>query len=139
MTLPTYFTDKLAVFTSALCIAHCLLFPLLAVLVPSFLILGLNSENFHLWMVIITIPVSLYALSMGLKKHARSSIFTIGIFGLSCLLCAFVLGGSILGEIGEKSLTTIGALLITFAHIKNFKSCRDHDVNAGANKPSSQR
>jgi hypothetical protein len=128
MTLPTYFTDKLAVFTSALCIAHCLLFPVLAVLVPSFLILGLNSENFHLWMVVFTIPVSLYALSMGFKKHARGSIFTIGVFGLSCLTCAFVLGGSILGEIGEKSMTTIGALLITYAHIKNFKSCQDHDA-----------
>lgn len=128
MTLPTYFTDKLAICISSLCIAHCLVFPALATLIPSFLALGLNSESFHLWMIISAIPTSIYALSLGCKKHARGSIFFIGVMGLCCLISAFILGGSLLGEIGEKSLTTIGALLITYAHFKNFKSCQNQDV-----------
>ncbi|MEW6993559.1 MerC domain-containing protein [Colwelliaceae bacterium MEBiC 14330] len=119
-----YFTDKFAIFTSSLCIAHCLLFPVLAIIVPGFLALGLNSENFHFWMIITTIPVSLYALTIGFKKHARRPIILIGLLGLCCLLLAFFLGGSILGEIGEKALTTIGALLVSYAHIKNFKACQ---------------
>jgi hypothetical protein len=127
MTLPTYFADKLAIFFSSLCIAHCLIFPILATLAPSFLLLGLNSESFHLWMVISAIPTSIYALTLGCKKNVHASIFIIGVCGLCCLLSAVILGANVLGEIGEKSLTTIGALLITVAHLKNFKSCQYRD------------
>ncbi len=128
MTLPTYFADKLAILLSSLCIAHCLIFPILATLAPSFLVLGLNSEDFHLWMVISAIPTSIYALTLGCRKNVHRSILIIGIFGLFCLLSAVILGANILGEIGEKSLTSVGALLLTVAHLKNFKSCQYQDA-----------
>ena len=127
MSLNTVFLDKVAISLSSLCIAHCLMFPIIATLVPSFLALGVNTESFHFWMIFSVIPTSVYALSLGCKKHHQTSVFIIGITGLSCLIIAFVLGANSLTEIGEKSLTTLGALIISDAHVKNFKLCQHHD------------
>lgn len=119
--------DKISITISGLCVAHCLLFPVLAVLIPSFLASGLMSENFHFWMVVTVLPSSIIALALGCKKHSTISIFIIGAIGLSCLLLAFILGGAILGEAGEKILTLIGAVIIAFSHLKNFKLCQHSD------------
>jgi len=126
MKLNSVFTDKLAISISSLCIAHCLVLPALAVLLPSFSTLGIESEVFHLWMVISVIPTSIYALTLGCKKHSQSSVFILGLIGLSLLTMALVLGENQLGESAEKSITLVGALIIAFAHFKNYKLCK-HD------------
>ncbi len=127
MNLKSQTVDKFAIFVSSLCVAHCLVFPILAVLMPSFITLGLESESMHFWMIITVIPSSIYALALGCKKHANTSVFLIGVLGLSCLLLAFALGGDVLGETGEKMLTVIGAIIIAFSHFKNFKLCQHKD------------
>lgn len=127
MNLNTAFIDKIAISLSSLCMAHCLIFPLLASLLPSFLALGLHTETFHLLMVVSVIPTSIYALSLGCKKHAQASVFFIGLTGLCCLILAFALGSSVLTEAGEKALTLTGALIIAIAHVKNFKLCQQHE------------
>jgi hypothetical protein len=127
MNLNTQLVDKFAITLSSLCVAHCLVFPIFAVLLPSMITLGLASESFHFWMVVAVIPSSIYALALGCKKHNQVSVFIIGALGLSCLLLAVVLGGAMLGEAGEKGLTVLGSLLIAFSHIKNFKLCRKVD------------
>lgn len=126
----TQFIDKLAITISSLCVAHCLVFPILAVMAPSFITLGLSSENFHFWMIIAVIPSSIYALALGCKQHGEKSIFLTGMLGLSCLLFAFILGADLLSELGEKGITLVGALLIAFSHIRNFKLCK-HSTNCG--------
>jgi len=127
MNINTQIIDKLAITISGLCIAHCLIIPALIVLAPSLITLGLTSESFHLWMVMAVIPSSIYALVLGCKKHAKIYIVVIGALGLSCLLLALLLSPILLNEIGEKILTVIGALLIVFSHVKNFKLCRTAD------------
>ena len=127
MNLNTVFFDKVAISISSLCIAHCLMFSILATLMPSFFALGLNTENFHFLMVVSVIPTSIYSLSLGCEKHEKMSVIIISLLGLSCLVIAYVLGTNSLTEIGEKSLTTIGALIISYAHVKNFKLCQHHD------------
>lgn len=127
MNLNTQIVDKFAIVISSLCIAHCLVFPVLIILAPSLITLGLTSESFHFWMIVAVIPSSIYALALGCKKHAKFSIFIVGTLGLTCLLLAFFFGHDLLGDIGEKSLTLIGALLITYSHIMNFKLCHQSD------------
>ena len=107
-----------------LCMIHCLAFPLLVALLPSIAALPLDKEAFHLWMVIAVIPISLYALTLGCKKHKKKSILSFGLLGLVCLVSAVLLGESRIGEAGEKILTVIGALLIAFSHYKNFHQCQ---------------
>lgn len=116
-------TDKLAISLSMLCALHCLAFPLLLALLPSIAALPLEQEIFHLWMVMTVIPTSIYALTLGCKKHKKLSVLLGGLIGLAGMIAAIILGESLLGEAGEKLLTLAGASLIALAHYKNFQFC----------------
>lgn len=120
-------TDKLSIGLSMLCAIHCLVLPLLLVALPSFGALQLQNENFHTWMLISVIPISLYALTMGCKKHKRYRLFLFGATGLVLLVSAVLFEDYIGGEFGEKSLTLLGATLIVLAHFGNFRLCRKHE------------
>lgn len=116
--------DKSAITLSALCLAHCLLLPLLVVLVPTSFATLLNQELFHTVMVICVLPISIYALTMGCRKHNTLSVGLYGGLGLIALFSAVLLGENLLGEVGEKSLTTLGAIVIAYAHFKNYQLCQ---------------
>ena len=106
---------------------HCLALPLLIALLPTVTVLSLQQEAFHFWMVVAVIPISSYALFFGCKKHHNFSIVGIGIIGLTCLILAVLFGESHLGEVGEKLITVIGALLLSSSHYQNFTLC--HRLN----------
>lgn len=63
------FTDKFAITLSFLCVIHCVILPFLLVLLPSLGVWQLDNEAFHSWLLIAVLPVSLYALVSGYKKH----------------------------------------------------------------------
>jgi len=124
MKLSTISLDKTAIVFSTLCVLHCLALPLLMVLLPALAILPLNQEMFHLGMVMCVLPTSIYAITLGCKKHKKLSVaYTAGL-GLIALVAAVVFGEGHLGEIGEKLLTTFGAVIIASAHLKNYKLCQ---------------
>jgi len=116
-------SDKVAIGLSLLCMLHCLALPLIIVLLPSLVALYLNNEAFHLWMVLIVIPISVYALTVGCKRHKQYQLLVIGLMGLTCLIVAVAFGESFLGESWEKVLTTMGAMIITYGHYKNYRLC----------------
>jgi EamA domain-containing membrane protein RarD len=116
-------TDKFAIGLSLACTIHCLLLPALLVLLPSIASLQLDNEAFHLWMLVIILPTSIYALSMGCKQHKRYRLFLLGFIGLTLLFLAFILGEERLGEYGEKVVTTIGASFIALGHWFNYRLC----------------
>lgn len=116
--------DKSAITLSVLCLAHCLLLPLVAVLLPTMIATAMSQELFHILMVVCVLPVSIYALTMGCKKHRKLSVGIYGVLGLVILVSALFIGESLFGEMGEKGLTTLGALVIAFSHFKNYKLCK---------------
>ena len=118
--------DKLAIGLSAACAVHCLLLPLLILVVPQVATMVFASENVHEWMVLLVLPTSAYALTMGCRKHQRYRLLIPGVGGLAILVLA-VLTEEYLGEWGEKSLTLIGSALIAFGHFQNYKLCREVD------------
>ena len=117
-------SDKTAISLSLLCTMHCLVLPLLAVLLPSISALPLTDEIFHVWMVIAVIPISTYALTMGCKNHKRYQIILIGSIGLLVLCVVAFFGHDLLGEELEKAFTVIGAIIIATAHIWNYRLCQ---------------
>jgi len=119
--------DNIAISLSLLCTLHCLALPLILVLIPSVASLQLQNEAFHFWMVLVVIPVSLYALTLGCKQHNRVYIFAIGGTGLSLLLMAVILPEPLLGEYGEKITTLLGASLIAIAHFTNYRLCQQQE------------
>ena len=117
-------SDKTAISLSILCALHCLALPVLVVMLPSLTAWNLASEEAHLWLLVAVIPISVYALTMGCRKHRQFNIMFLGLIGLALLIIAAWLGHDILGEIGEKTILTIGAAVIAMSHLLNQRQCR---------------
>ena len=123
-------SDKTAIGLSLLCTLHCLALPLAIVLLPSMAALPLNDEAFHLWMVLAVIPISLYALTLGCKKHKRYRLLWLGSIGVSILAAAAFLGHDLLGEFWEKAFTVLGAGIIALGHFWNYRLCQAQETCA---------
>jgi len=121
------FTDKFAITVSTICALHCVAVPALLVLAPSLTLIGLGDEVFHQWLLIIIVPSSLFALSLGCKKHKRLPILLWGLLGLSIVIFAGLYGHDTVGETGEKVLTVIGSLVIIYGHLRNHAACKEHE------------
>ena len=120
-------SDKSAIGLSLLCTVHCLAMPLALVLLPSIAGLPLADETFHYWMLITVLPVSAYALTVGCKKHQRYHLLLIGGLGLFILAFAAFAGHDLLGETGEKTLTVLGAVILSLGHLWNYRLCHHQD------------
>jgi uncharacterized membrane protein len=84
----------------------------------------LQNEAFHFWMIVVVLPVSVFALTLGCKQHNRYHVMIFGVIGLVLLVSAIVAGDVIFGENGEKILTILGAGFVTVGHLMNFRLCR---------------
>ena len=111
--------DKLAIGLSLMCTVHCFATPVILALLPSFAVLQINAEQFHLWILAVVLPTSLLALSLGCKKHKRTRYMACGVVGLAFLIIAVLLGY----EEAEKALTLIGSAFIALAHWFNYQQC----------------
>ena len=111
--------DKFAIGLSLMCTVHCFATPIILALLPSFAVLQINGEQFHLWVLAAVLPTSLLALSLGCKKHKRTRYMACGVVGLACLIIAVLLGQ----EEAEKALTLIGSAFIALAHWFNYQQC----------------
>lgn len=120
-------TDKVSIGLSLMCAIHCLILPLILVLLPSLAALELDDEAFHIWMLVAVLPTSIFALTIGCKRHKRYHLLAIGVAGLTLLITAVLLGHELIGEYGEKILTLLGASLIATGHFFNFRLCRQHN------------
>ena len=120
-------TDKLAIGLSLACVIHCLALPVLLVLLPGIAALQLNNESFHLWMVVAVLPSSIYALTFGCKQHKRYQLLFLGSVGIVLMILALFLGEAVIGELGEKILTTVGGGLVAAGHWFNYRLCNKKD------------
>lgn len=120
-------TDKVSIGLSLLCAIHCLALPFMLVLLPSLAVFQLDDEAFHVWMLVAVFPTSIYALTMGCKRHKRYRLLALGTAGLTLLTLAVILGHDVIGEHGEKVLTVLGASLIAAGHFANFRLCQQHN------------
>ena len=133
MQLTTSKMDKAAVGLSLMCVAHCLLAPIAVVMLPALGAMFLEDERFHSVLLFLVLPTSLLALTIGCRKHRRIEIVLIGLAGLLTLFSVVIIGEESLGKFGEKATTVFGALIIAFAHVRNFTLCRRYDCNTEEN------
>ena len=124
MNNPTLKMDKAAIGLSVLCVAHCLLTPIVIVMLPALGATFLEDERFHYALLFLVLPTSLVSLGLGCRKHGHFEILAIGVTGLFILSLTLILGDDLLGETGEKISTVAGALIIAVAHIRNFRACQ---------------
>ena len=117
--------DKIAISFSVVCALHCLLLPIAVIFLPSISATFLGTEDFHKILLYFVIPSSIIALSLGCKMHGKYEVYSYGFFGIGALLFASFFGHDYLGEVGEISLTLIGAGIVSLGHYKNQKLCAD--------------
>ena len=117
--------DKAAIGLSMLCIAHCLLTPIAIVMLPALGATFLDDERFHYALLFLVIPISMFSLGIGCRKHGRREILLFGLVGISIMSLILIIGEDVLGELGESMLTILGALIVAFAHVRNFRACQN--------------
>ena len=122
-------TDKLAITLSSACVIHCFFSPAFILLTSGMFSFSFDNESVHYLILLIALPVSLYALISGFMNHKTAYLLTVGVFGLFVLLLAVALGESIMGELGEKTFTLIGSFLVVYAHFKNHQACKELDCS----------
>ena len=133
-------TDKFSICLSMCCIMHCLALPILIVILPSISSLWINDEIVHVYLVLLAIPISLFAMIKSLKVHNDYKCISLAVIGLLLLSVAIFMHdiGSFFGEHGhvekhghsehdgigellEKFFTVLGALVLVTAHILNLR------------------
>ena len=117
--------DKAAIGLSMLCIAHCLLTPIAIIMLPALGATFLGDEIFHYALLFVVIPISMFSLGIGCRKHGRREILLFGLVGISIMSLILIIGEDVLGELGESMLTILGALIVAFAHVRNFRACQN--------------
>lgn len=127
--------DKLAIGLSMACAAHCVLTPVILVLLPALAATPLGSEQFHIWMLVVVLPTSLIAIGMGCRRHRDAFVLTLALIGISLLVLAVLVGEALYGAWGERGLTLVGSAFVAVAHVQNYRRCRRagcahvHDVS----------
>ena len=109
-------SDKIAMTLSMICVIHCFFVPSFLILGAGYLSFAIDNEFVHKVIVLLAVPISIFALSIGYKNHKTSSFIPMALFGLVLLILAVVLGESVLGEAGEQILTLLGSISLAYAH-----------------------
>ena len=124
---PSNRLDGMAVILSGTCMLHCLVLPLLVTLFPIVQGSLLEEQHFHLIMLVLILPTSLVALTLGCRRHRDTLTIVLGAVGLTTLAIAALWVHVLFGFLGERVVTTLGGLVLASAHIQNFRCCRHVD------------
>lgn len=111
--------NSAAIGASTLCLIHCLVFPLLIVLLPSLAAFLAVPEAFHVWAIAFAVPTSIAALLTGYRRHRRARPTRFVVPGL-LLLGAGAFAAP--NEDWETVLTVIGAVLLAIGHAFNWRA-----------------
>ena len=90
--------DKLAISMAVLCAIHCLIVPILIVLVPLINATFFVHEDFHLWMLIAVFPTTLASILLGCKS------IKINMFWLFALLASALVGAYLMEQQGAATV-----------------------------------
>lgn len=115
----SHLADKIGIGLSGLCLLHCLLTPILILLIPSMSVGGHDMVHVALFAVL---PfVALAAFVPGFKRHHDKRVFYWALPGIALIaIGAVVLDGQMLAETGS---TILGSLLLIRAHLLNRELC----------------
>lgn len=120
----TQSADKAAIGLSFICALHCLLLPIAIALLPSAAMFGFDDEWFHRLLLVVVLPISVFALVSGLKRHQNKTLLTIGITGLIILIVGAAFGHEMFGKTGERLITLLGSVSVAISHLCNFQLCQ---------------
>ena len=116
--------DRLGVWTSSLCVVHCVLTP---VLISSSAVLAHflpAEEKVHRSLALLVALFGAIALLVGFRKHGRRRILILMSAGLGCIAAAAWFGDKLPSHGYEVAITMVGSALMITAHRFNHTFCR---------------
>lgn len=137
--------DSLGASISVICAVHCLLTPILIIFLPIFNLTFWTHHNFHLWMVLLILPITTTAFFLGCRKHKDKWVLILGIIGITCLIsvalyeafenlniasdshhcCSKHANRESLNRLKRSTIVNvIGGIFVATAHIRNYFLCR---------------
>jgi hypothetical protein len=129
--------DLTGVSLSAVCVAHCLFFPVAAAALPMMApgfsdVLG-ASHAWHFGLLAIAAPVSLFALGWSVRaSHARWPVLALGLLGLTLMMIGAL---HLSSQLVETVITLAGVGLLAAAHLINWRAQaragHDHESDCG--------
>lgn len=119
--------DTTAVVLSGVCMLHCLALPIVLTVLPIVNVSLMDETTFHLVMMVVILPISLIALTIGCRQHKDRLTLILGATGLAILTSTALFGHVWFGLSGERIMTSIGGLVLASAHIQNYRCCRQDD------------
>lgn len=114
--------DKAAVVLSGACLLHCLALPLVIVLLP--FLNEVAIDQWHAPMLLVVIPVSVFAFSIGFRLHANRGVIAAGVAGILLMVIGGTLAHYLLGLTADRILTVSGAIVLAVAHYRNSRLSR---------------
>lgn len=110
--------DAFAAGASVLCLAHCLVLPLLIAAMPAAASLLALPGWFHPAAFAMAVPASAFAMLAGYRRHGTLLPVLIGAVGLILLGAGVLLG---LRLAAETAVTVTGSVLLAAGHLCNWR------------------
>lgn len=125
-TKPSSALDRTAVALSGLCLLHCLALPLFIGLLPFAGQFG--DDHFHLQMLVVVIPVSVLAFSLGYRRHGRIGVILGGAAGLLLLIAGATVVHTRMGVVADQVFTVTAATILAVSHFYNSRFSKRHRI-----------
>ncbi len=117
---PAAWLDRSALTLSGLCLVHCLAGSVL--LAVASVGGGFFSHELHAVGLALALPLAVFALWRGARRHGRRAVLVLGGCGVSLMAASLAVGhGS-----SETMLSVTGVSLLAAAHLLNLRWSRNH-------------
>jgi len=113
----TDWLDGTAVALSGLCLVHCLALPLILSALP--FLASFEAGHLHAQMLVVVLPLSIVALSLGYRRHSDLRVIAAGLVGMLLLTIGGTIAHDHYGLLADRTLTVAGALTLATAHFYN--------------------
>jgi len=117
--------DNLGIWTSGLCVVHCLLTPVLLSASAVFAHVLPSDEWVHRSLAVFIAFLGAIALVRGFRLHRKRRVIGLMAGGLGCVFFAAFQGDRLPGHVAEVGVTILGSVLMISAHRLNHTFCND--------------
>lgn len=96
---------------------HCLALPLIVAGMP--FLAQFSESHLHYQVLVLVIPLSVFALAVGYRRHRRPGILAGGALGMLLLVVGATVAHTELGLAADRAFTIAGSLTLATAHFFN--------------------
>jgi hypothetical protein len=127
--------DALGIGLSALCMIHCLAFPVIIAFAPAALKALPGDDATHRTLAVGIGLAGTFAFRSGYKVHGKRWILALFLLGMALVSTAAMIGEPALPALGEAAITVCGSVLLMTAHLCNRSLCRSCLVSGCHHEP----